>query len=429
MLNVDPVLLSISVLLTTYFSAIETALTKLSAARIEEIYEDRPKQMNKLLKYVGTNRARYINTFQLLYTIGLAASSLFVFRFSNSVFELDATWLQDVAAIAFLAVIGFVVFGVGARTLGKQHAETYVLSSAGLISFFSRILNPFVRLFIIAGNAVTPGRGYSEGPFASTAEIREMMDQISDKVIEASEKEMIHSVFELGATVAREVMVPRTEMVWIERTKTLRQALSLSLRSGYSRIPVIGEDIDDIVGVIYIKDVARRIFEHSEAQQTERVDTLMRTVTFSPDSKLADELLKDMQRERVHLTVLIDEYGGTAGLVTIEDILEEIVGEIADEHDTAEEEITKLDENVYRISSRLHIEDLGKLIDVNLNSDEEGIDTVGGLLASRLGRVAIPGSTLNLDEWKITAETVAGRRNRVGSLIVEKIEQTDDSDE
>jgi CBS domain containing-hemolysin-like protein len=171
------------VLLTTYFSAIETALTKLSAARIEEIYEDRPKQMNKLLKYVGTNRARYINTFQLLYTIGLAASSLFVFRFSNSVFEVDATWLQDVAAIAFLAVIGFVVFGVGARTLGKQHAETYVLSSAGLISFFSRILNPFVRLFIIAGNAVTPGRGYSEGPFASTAEIREMMDQINDKLI------------------------------------------------------------------------------------------------------------------------------------------------------------------------------------------------------------------------------------------------------
>lgn len=429
MLNVDPILLSVSVLLTTYFSAIETALTKLSAARIEEIYEDRPKQMNKLLKYVGTNRARYINTFQLLYTIGLAASSLFVFRFSNSVFELDATWLQDVAAIAFLAVIGFVVFGVGARTLGKQHAETYVLSSAGLISFLSRVLNPFVRLFIIAGNAVTPGRGYSEGPFASTAEIREMMDQISDKVIEASEKEMIHSVFELGATVAREVMVPRTEMVWIERTKTLRQALSLSLRSGYSRIPVIGEDIDDIVGVIYIKDVAKRIFEHSDAQQTERVDTLMRTVTFSPDSKLADELLKDMQRERVHLTVLIDEYGGTAGLVTIEDILEEIVGEIADEHDTAEEEIMKLDENVYRISSRLHIEDLGKLIHVDLDSDEEGIDTVGGLLASRLGRVAIPGSTINLDEWKITAETVAGRRNRVGSLIVEKLEQTEDSDE
>ncbi len=425
----DPILFSISVLLTTYFSAIETALTKLSAARIEEIYSDRPKQMNKLLKYVGANRARYINTFQLLYTIGLAASSLFAFRFSNSVFELDATWLQDLAAIAFLAIIGFVIFGVGARTLGRQHAESYVLSSAGLISFFSRILNPLVKLFILAGNAVTPGRGYSEGPFASTAEIREMMDQISDEVIEASEKEMIHSVFELGATVAREVMVPRTEMVWIERTKTLRQALSLSLRSGYSRIPVIGEDIDDIVGVVYIKDVAKRIFEHSDAQQTEQVDTLMRTVTFSPDSKLADDLLKDMQRDRVHLTVLIDEYGGTAGLVTIEDILEEIVGEIADEHDTADEEITKLDENVYRISSRLHIEDLGKLIRVDLDSDEEGIDTVGGLLASRLGRVAIPGSTITIEGWKLTAETVAGRRNRVGSLLVEKVEDLEESDE
>lgn len=393
------------------------------------MYDDRPKQLNKLMKFVGPNRARYINTFQFLYTVGLAASSLFIFRFSNSVFELDATWLQDVTAIAFISLLVFVVYGVGARTLGKQNAEIYVLSSSGLISLLSRLLNPFVKLFIAIGNAVTPGKGYSEGPFASTAEIREMMNQISDEVIEASEKEMIHSVFELGATVAREVMVPRTEMVWIERTKTLRQALSLSLRSGYSRIPVIGEDIDDVVGVIYIKDVAKRIFEHSEAQQTERVDTLMRPVTFSPDSKLADELLKDMQRERVHLTVLIDEYGGTAGLVTIEDILEEIVGEIADEHDTADEEIIKLADDTYRISSRLHIEDLGKLIHVDLDPDEEGVDTVGGLLAARLGRVAIPGSTISLDGWKLTAETVAGRRNRVGSLLVEKIEKLAESDD
>jgi CBS domain containing-hemolysin-like protein len=155
----------------------------------------------------------------------------------------------------------------------------------------------------------------------------------------------------------------------------------------------------------------------------------MRTVTFSPDSKLADELLKDMQREHVHLTVLIDEYGGTAGLVTIEDILEEIVGEIADEHDTAEEEIVKLDEDVFRISSRLHIEDLAKLIHVDLDSNEEGIDTVGGLLASRLGRVAIPGSTIIIEGWRLTAETVAGRRNRVGSLLVEKLEQLDNSDD
>lgn len=425
----DSLLLILTLLATTYFSAIESSLTKLSVARIDEGFGDRPKQHAKLMKFVGPNRARYINTFQLLYTLGLAASSLFVFRFSNSVFELDATWLQDVTAIGVIALISFVIFGVGARTLGKQNAEIYVLGSAGLISLLSRILNPFVKVFILLGNAVTPGKGYSEGPFASTAEIREMMDQVSDEVIEASEKEMIHSVFELGATVAREVMVPRTEMVWIERHKTLRQALSLSLRSGYSRIPVIGEDIDDVVGVVYIKDVAKRIFEHSDAQQTESVDTLMRQVTFSPDSKLADELLKDMQRERVHIVVLIDEYGGTAGLVTIEDILEEIVGEIADEHDTAEEEIIKLAEDTYRISSRLHIEDLAKLIHVDLDADEEGVDTVGGLLASRLGRVAIPGSTINLDGWTLTAETVAGRRNRVGSLLVEKIEVLDETDD
>jgi CBS domain containing-hemolysin-like protein len=237
---------------------------------------------------------------------------------------------------------------------------------------------------------------------------------------------MIHSVFELGSTVAREVMVPRTEMVWIEGNKTLRQAISLSLRSGYSRIPVVGEDIDDIVGIVYLKDLAQRTFEHNQSQQTERVESIMRPVLFSPDSKGVDELLSEMQAKRLHIAILIDEYGGTAGLVTIEDIIEEIVGEISDEYDTAEAEVVELRDGEYRISARLHIEDLAQLIDEDLDADEEGIDTVSGLLASRLGRVPIPGSTIEVGKWRLTAESVAGRRNRVGKVLVEKIEGESD---
>jgi CBS domain containing-hemolysin-like protein len=280
------------------------------------------------------------------------------------------------------------------------------------------LLAPFVRLLILIGNAITPGKGYQDGPFASAAELREMVDLVGDAVIEEDERRMLHSVFELGDTVAREVMVPRTEMVWIESTKTLRQAMSLSLRSGYSRIPVVGEDIDDVIGVIYIKDIARRAFEHHEAEQSERVESLMRPAFFAPDSRRADELLRDMQQNRTHLCVLIDEYGGTAGLVTVEDIVEEIVGEISDEHDTAEAQVIEIDSNTYRVSTRLHIEDLAELIDVSLNADDEGIDTVGGLLAARLGRVAIPGSVLQIDGWTLTAESTAGRRNKVGSVLV-----------
>ena len=144
---------------------------------------------------------------------------------------------------------------------------------------------------------------------------------------------MIHSVFELGETLSREVMVPRTDMVFIERHKTLRQALSLGLRSGFSRIPVIGDNEDDVVGVMYLKDIAKRVFDHRESESTQKVESVMRPAFFVPDSRAADELLKDMQGSRTHIAIVVDEYGGVAGLVTIEDILEEIVGEITDEYD------------------------------------------------------------------------------------------------
>ena len=163
----------------------------------------------------------------------------------------------------------------------------------------------------------------------------------ASSVIESGEREMIHSVFELGDTIVREVMVPRTDVVFIERTKTLRQAMSLALRSGYSRIPVVGENLDDIVGFAYLKDITKRVFDRHEAEQTERVESVMRPVLYVPDSKPVDELLREMQAKRKHVAVVVDEYGGTAGLVTIEDVLEEIVGEITDEYDEARVEVER----------------------------------------------------------------------------------------
>jgi CBS domain containing-hemolysin-like protein len=229
---------------------------------------------------------------------------------------------------------------------------------------------------------------------------------------------MIHSVFELGDTIAREVMVPRTEMVWIESTKTLRQAMSLGLRSGYSRIPVVGDSIDDIVGVVYLKDIAKRTFEHSESQTTERVADLMRPAYLVPDSRSVDELLRDMQSARTHLAVLVDEYGGTAGLVTIEDVLEEIVGEISDEFDVAAPDIEEIGNGDYRVSSRLHIDDLAELLDIEI--DEEGVDTVAGLMAKKLGIVPISGAQVDIGDYLLTAESATGRRNRISTVLVSK---------
>lgn len=408
-------------------AVIEAAISRTSLVRIEELEEEFPGKYKRAL-WVVQQKSACVGAFQLIYLFALIATSIFALRIFDGYLELDKT-VGDLVTLFALTVFSFVVFVVGARTIGRQHAERTLVLTAGFVRIVSVVLGPLVRLLILISNAITPGKGFVDGPFSSTSEFRELVEQASTEVIEDEEKKMLQSVFELGDTVAREVMVPRTEMVWIEKHKTLRQAMSLGLRSGYSRIPVIGEDIDDIVGIVYLKDIARRTFEHAESGQSENVESIMRKVFFSPDSKSADELLRDMQKERIHIAILIDEYGGTAGLLTIEDILEEIVGEIADEYDTEASEIVELEEGVYRVSTRLHIEDLAELIKIELDAEDEGIDTVAGLLALRLGRVPIPGSSIDVDGWNLTAESVAGRRNKVGSVLVRKVENEQDENE
>jgi len=341
-----------------------------------------------------------------------------------------SVWLSLVVVIAAMVVVAYVGLGVAPRTLGRQHADRIALIAARPTRFFATILGPITTLLIVIGNALTPGKGFREGPFDTAAELREMVDLAgADDLIEDAERKMIHSVFDLGDTFAREVMVPRTEMVFIERHKTLRQAISLSLRSGFSRIPVIGENADDIVGVIYLKDMVRRTFEHHEAEREENVESLMRPTSFVPDSKPADELLKDMQAARVHMAIVVDEYGGTAGLVTIEDILEEIVGEIADEYDTAAPEVTQLDDDRYRVLARMNIDDFAELTGIEIDSEEEGVDTVLGLMAKRLGRVPIPGAEVVEDGWQMVAERGAGRRNRIGAVLATRIATPDDDED
>ncbi|MEN9922745.1 MAG: hypothetical protein RIS09_259 [Actinomycetota bacterium] len=408
-------------------AVIEAAISRTSLVRIEELEEEFPGKYKRAL-WVVQQKSACVGAFQLIYLFALIATSIFALRIFDGYLELDKT-VGDLVTLFALTVFSFVVFVVGAKTIGRQHAERTLVLTAGFVRIVSVVLGPLVRLLILISNAITPGKGFVDGPFSSTSEFRELVEQASTEVIEDEEKKMLQSVFELGDTVAREVMVPRTEMVWIEKHKTLRQAMSLGLRSGYSRIPVIGEDIDDIVGIVYLKDIARRTFEHAESGQSENVESIMRKVFFSPDSKSADELLRDMQKERIHIAILIDEYGGTAGLLTIEDILEEIVGEIADEYDTEASEIVELEEGVYRVSTRLHIEDLAELLNIELDAENEGIDTVAGLLALRLGRVPIPGSSIDVDGWNLTAESVAGRRNKVGSVLVRKVENEQDENE
>jgi CBS domain containing-hemolysin-like protein len=400
------------------FAAIDAAVSAVSIARVEELVrEERPGAMR--LARILLERPRYINLVVLLRIACEVSATVMLVAYIYD--DLGLTW-GLVAAAGIMTVINFVVMGVGPRTLGRQNAYSIALVCALPLQFISLLLTPISRLLILLGNALTPGRGFRNGPFASEIELREVVDLAQQRgVVADDERRMIQSVFELGDTPAREVMVPRTEMVWIESGKTAGQATSLAVRSGHSRIPVIGENVDDIVGVVYLKDLVRRTYYSNNAGRDTKVIEVMRPAVFIPDSKPLDDLLREMQRDRIHMALLVDEYGATAGLVTIEDVLEEIVGEIADEYDTDEvAPVEDLGDNTFRVSARLPIEDVGELYDIEFDEDLE-VDTVGGLLALELGRVPLPGAEVVSNGLRLRAEGGPDHRGRmrVGTVLVQ----------
>lgn len=412
----------VPVIITLFFAGIaamlRTAIDSTSLTLIEEKADDGNKSAKRLVKVIRKPAPAVNGLVFLQLALTVLATILAT---ETLVIETNRT-LSVFWVVILLTFVGYIFIGVAPSTLGRQHAEKITLLLARPIAVLGQLLAPLTSVLILLGNAITPGKGFRQGPFASTSHLRDLLDIAeADQVIEDDEAQMLHSVFDLGETHVREVMVPRTEMVWIERDKTLRQAISLALRSGYSRIPVIGEDGDDVVGVVYVKDLIKRMFEHRESESTERVESLMRPPYFVPDSKLVDELLKELQVARIHLAIAVDEYGGTAGIITIEDIIEEIVGEISDEFDRDAPEVVQLNEDSYRVSSRMNIEDFTNLVDLRLSSeDEEAVDTVAGLMALKLERVAIPGSAVVIDGWRLTAESGVGRRNRVATVLAER---------
>ncbi|WP_197380052.1 hemolysin family protein [Mycolicibacterium mengxianglii] len=429
MSGLAPLLIAIAlVFLGGLFAAIDAAISTVSLARVEELVRDeRPGAVR--LNQVIAERPKYINLVVLLRIACEVTATALLVAFFEDFWGLEGGLF---AAVGIMVVTSFVAIGVGPRTLGRQNAYSIALGAAVPLQALSILLAPISRLLIVLGNALTPGRGFRNGPFASEIELREVVDMAQQSgVVADDERRMIQSVFELGDTPAREVMVPRTEMVWIENDKTAGQATSLAVRSGHSRIPVIGENVDDVVGVVYLKDLIERTYYSRNGGRDTGVSDVMRPAVFVPDSKPLDELLREMQRDRKHMALLVDEYGAIAGLVTIEDVLEEIVGEIADEYDTDEvAPIEDLGDKTFRLSSRLPIEDLGELYDVEFEDDLD-VDTVGGLLALELGRVPLPGAEVVSHGLRLRAETGHDRRGRVrvGTVLVSPAESEDDETE
>ncbi|MFJ9599917.1 hemolysin family protein [Streptomyces sp. P13-3-3] len=400
----------------------EAGIARVSSFRAEEAVRSGRRGSAKLSR-IAADPTRYLNVALLVRIIcEMSAASLITY---GSVREFDGTAEALLIAIAIMVLVSYVAVGVSPRTIGRQHPLNTATVAAYVLVPLARIMGPIPSLLILIGNALTPGKGFRHGPFASEAELRALVDLAeAESLIEDEERRMVHSVFELGDTLVREVMVPRTDLVVIERYKTIRQALTLALRSGFSRIPVTGESEDDIVGIVYLKDLARKTHISRDAEN-DLVSTAMRPVFFVPDTKNAGDLLREMQKERNHVAVAVDEYGGTAGIVTIEDILEEIVGEITDEYDRELPPVEDLGEGRHRVTARLDITDLGELYGLE-EFDDEDVETVGGLLAKQLGRVPIAGASSVVElpdgrELRLTAEAAAGRRNKIVTVLVEPV--------
>jgi CBS domain containing-hemolysin-like protein len=400
----------------------EAALTLVAATGVAE----RPEHKGTL-QTVARDLPRYMSVLLLLRAVleclvAVLVTAAFVHWLSDD-------WRAVLAAAGVVILMHYVLTGVRPQ-LGRvgPRTERTAGRAARFLYPLTRALGPLPGLLVAVGNALPPRRHArpaadredAEGPVARS-ELRGLVDYLERRTgIEPGEREMVRSVFELGDTIAREVMVPRTDMVFIESDKTVEQALSLALRSGFSRIPVVGENEDDVVGIAYLKDIVAWSHDHPGAEGTEKVATVMRPASYVPDSKPVDELLRQMQAQRNHMVIVIDEYGGTAGLVTIEDILEEIVGEITDEYDLNERPpVEWLSADSARVTARLPVTELEELFGVQIAAAED-VETVAGLLAHVLGRVPIAGSTATVSGLRLTAEPGSGRRNKILTVLVER---------
>jgi CBS domain containing-hemolysin-like protein len=398
-------------------AATETAITRTGRARAYKLVEE-GRRGAKSLQRIVDDLPPYLGVVLLLTLLATIGGTTLAASFATSVFGR----FGDVIATVAMTLLTFVLAEVTPKTYAIQHTDRVALRVAPLLLVLGRFLVPLTKVLIRVANWILPGKGIPQGPFVTEEEIKAMAEVASEEAsIEEEEKELIHSIFEFGDTLVREVMVPRPDMAVAPVRATPREVLDLILRRGYSRIPVYNDTIDDIVGVVYAKDLLRHL--HAGKGDVE-LDKIMRPAFFVPETKKVSELLRDMQKRQIHIAIVSDEYGSTAGLVTIEDLLEEIVGEIADEYDREEPEIIQLEDGSYRVDGRMSVDDLNELLVAELPNQEW--DTVAGLMYGLLGAVPTQGEQVTYHDMTFTAERVQGRR--IAKILVQRRERVEDAD-
>jgi len=387
----------------------EASVSRMSRVRALSL-EDEGRRNAALLVRIESDPPRYLNAIYLWVMLAQNGSAVLVAIIADRLFGSLGITLLSVA----FTLVYFIIVEAMSKTFGILHSDRAALALAPIVYGLSRVLAWPTRMLIAVANILLPGKGIRSGPFVSEEEIRAMAEVASEEeAIEEEEKELIHSIFEFGDTIAREVMIPRPDMVTVTAGATLNDVLDLVIRHGYSRIPVF-EDGDEVVGVVYAKDVLRHLHR---GRKTKKVEDIMRKPSFVPESKKVSELLRDMQREKFHLSIVVDEYGSIVGLVTLEDLLEEIVGEIEDEFDREEPNVEPMGDDRLRVNARLPVDELNDLLRVELPQTEW--DTVGGLVMGILGRVPSRGEIVEFEGLRFTAERVQGRR--ISKILIERL--------
>ena len=339
----------------------------------------------------------------------------------------DNIWLALIAAAVLMTGISFVLVGASPRSVGRQHATGLLRGGAPVISGMRILLGPLAHGLVAVGDRITPGVARSTS-FASEEQLLSIIDEAAEnELIEEDDRELIHSVFDFTDRYVREVMVPRTDMVTVDATATTREALALFLDKGVSRVPLADDDADDIVGMLYLKDLVQFGFREEAGWRDAPIRRIARPPVFVPESMKAETLLQQMKKDAVHVCLAIDEYGGVSGLVTLEDLIEELVGDISDEYDTPSTEVVPLEDGRFRVSARLGLDEVGDLFGLEL--DDEDVDSIGGLLGKALGRIPQPGATAEHSGLVMTGGASRGRNRGIATVIVERATSDDEDDE
>lgn len=397
-------------------AAVDSAITAQSRADIADLADT--SRAKRSLAAIAADTGAHLNAISFMRIIAETTSAVLVtLVFATTI---DQLWLALVLSAALMTAVSFVLVGASPRSVGRAHPKQLLAGTAPLVHFLRVLLGPIANALVALGNRVTPGRTRL-ATFTSEDQLLSMVDEATElDVLEEDDRELIHSIFEFNQTVVREVMIPRTDMVTIEADASIGAAMGLFLSKGISRVPVIDGEVDDVTGILYLRDVARLVYERPPNVEALTVAELERPAVFVPESKKADDLLRQMQLESNHLAMVVDEYGGIAGLVTLEDLIEELVGDISDEYDRDVVEVEDLGHGRFRVSARLPVDELGELFDLELDDDE--VDSVGGLLAKALGRLPVAGSVARTSGLVLTAERTEGRRKRISTVLVERDE-------